>query len=536
MAVIENLDVLMGAQTAELDAAVAKEIKNLDRLRDAANGMGFGAQTLNDFTSSVTRSVMGLGGLVGSMASVSKVAHVFHETAMAIDTLADQAAMVGVSYNDLLVTQRTLGEVGGLSAEQVNSGLKKMQLTITSAKDSNNDLAKSLRGMGLDANDLGAGSATGQLQAISQAFGQIEGHAERIKFATDIFGKAGVDWVPALEQSAQAIADMDMHLERAGLKLSEMQASGVGYMNDQLERANDHAKGFASTLTADVAPAIGFIGKAMDSVMSGGGFAKLYEWQMAIMNPMAGLAFSGINQAGLADIEAGKPPEMPKTLEDNKAIEDTLEQQSRLESIFQSQIQSLEYQLTVQREGVAVAQYRRALEQGLSEDQAQRIMGMHSQIEDAKQQEEARRKQEQAVQEAARQAAREADAEKDRVANKLKNDEAEAKRIKEDSLSADQKLTQEAIKLLALKQQGLLTDAEFKAAMGKAEAASPGIEYKGAVSAQKGSVDAYKMLLERERGAINEMQRQTRIHEATQKAIEQMANQMARGVVIGRAR
>lgn len=187
-----------------------------------------------------------LKGAIAGAAGALTVSSMFGQI-KDIDDTADAAAKVGLSYRELIVLQRTLGESAAVSSEQVTGGIGKMMVNLANARDKGGELDASLKQLGLSSRQLASMDAVTAFTTIQQKFGQIEGHANKMQFAMQLFGKAGIEMVPALEVGAGKFAEMEGHLERSGALLTQMQTEQMGAMVDKVERFGDAWKGFAAS-------------------------------------------------------------------------------------------------------------------------------------------------------------------------------------------------------------------------------------------------------------------------------------------------
>jgi hypothetical protein len=183
-----------------------------------------------------------LGNVAGGMLAtfgLSSLASGAARSIETIDDIGDAATKAGISFNNLIVLEKTLGEVGGVSVEQVRSGIGKMQVNLANARDKGGELADSLRRIGLDASQLANMDAVTAFGLIAERSQQIQGHADKMQFAMQLFGKAGMELVPALDVSRGHLSEMESHLQSVGLLLGQERADAVGAMNDELARMRD---------------------------------------------------------------------------------------------------------------------------------------------------------------------------------------------------------------------------------------------------------------------------------------------------------
>jgi hypothetical protein len=60
-----------------------------------------------------------------------------------------------------------------------------------------------------------------------------------MQFAMQLFGKSGIELVPALDVSRSHLAEMESHLQSVGLLLGQDRANAIGAMNDELSKMRD---------------------------------------------------------------------------------------------------------------------------------------------------------------------------------------------------------------------------------------------------------------------------------------------------------
>lgn len=187
-----------------------------------------------------------LQGAIAGAAGAFTVSSMFGQI-KDIDDTADAAEKVGLSYRELIVLQRTLGESAAVSSDQVTGGIGKMMVNLANARDKGGELDISLKKLGLSSRQLASMDAVTAFTTIQQKFSQISGQADKMQFAMQLFGKAGIEMVPALEVGADKFAEMESHLERSGALLTQMQAEQMGALVDKVERFGDAWKGFAAS-------------------------------------------------------------------------------------------------------------------------------------------------------------------------------------------------------------------------------------------------------------------------------------------------
>lgn len=207
------------------------------------------------------------GQLAGMAAGAFTISSIVG-TAKEFDDIIDKSEQLGVSYRDLMVIGRTLEESGGISFEQSGQAISKMQLNLANARDKGGDLDKMLKSIGLSSRNLASMDAVSAFKQIQTAFSKIEGHANKTQFAVELFGKAGIDMVPALETSVDQFDQMEKHLMQAGLLAPGMEGK-ISEAADSAARLKDIFQGFALLVAAEFGPTLTKILGDLKSSMEG---------------------------------------------------------------------------------------------------------------------------------------------------------------------------------------------------------------------------------------------------------------------------
>jgi hypothetical protein len=198
--------------------------------------------------------------------------------------------MAGVSVAGLLAAVKGITDAGdaafkagqkaGVSAEQ----WQKLEYAAKLADVSGEQLGKGLKGLGdlaMQAADGGKGAqdtfkrlgvdwqdAAGKMKSSDQLlldmadrFSKMPDGIEKTALATKVFGKAGMDLIPFLNQGREGIEELMVEAERLGIVIDNKTAAASEALNDNLTRMAAGARGLA---TQAIAPLIPFIGKMAD--------------------------------------------------------------------------------------------------------------------------------------------------------------------------------------------------------------------------------------------------------------------------------
>lgn len=487
----------------------------------------------------------GVAAVAGSIMLAKQAVSGFVAEANRIDSVVDRANALGMSYSELVIAQRALGEVAGIGPDEVSQAMQKMQLNLVEARQGTNDLAKSLKSLGLDPDKLLKQGNLEAIKTVSAEIVKMENPAEQMKLAFDMFGKSGVALVSALRAGSDPIAEMENHLRSTGLLLSDIQAQGVGNMNDALGRANDHLQGMTTQLTANIAPAVAGVANSFVKIADALGgaeknnyFAPLVDqaakiasytslWTMAIQQARPSIVALGVEQRKI-DEETAKAAQVKReanllAVAEQKKLEDAQKEQDRiaksLKQTFDSQLDTLTKQRDELQKSKEIAVQESAIRNGFTEQQAKQLAMIQREIDAEKEKVKLREK------------------EKQRIAELVKDSEQFAKSILKpmEALDFELERMQKLIDIGAIDQKQFNAGA-MKAAEGAQQAQNKNVSATFAPALKAGTVEAYKFILSQRDKASQLAERQAMLAERGVKVNEQIRDEIRKLPKIGAAR
>jgi hypothetical protein len=243
--------------------------RSVDHLKDKMKEAGA--------ASGMFGKISGFGkAAIGGLAIGSLFAGVSEEMKQ-IDDTADAAARMGASFNDLMILQRTLQEAG-FHGDKTAMAIQKMMVNISKTRAEGGPLVEVFDKMGLSASQLGSMSAVQAFQAIANNFSMVGDDSDQMAAAMEIFGKAGIDIVPALKESVDLIGEMEEHLKNAGKLMTDAEANAIGATNDSLDRLKDYWEGARASLASFVVTAVD-AGKSLSDIMPQGEVGRTWgQW------------------------------------------------------------------------------------------------------------------------------------------------------------------------------------------------------------------------------------------------------------------
>lgn len=174
------------------------------------------------------------------------------ETGDALAKAATKAGIGGGAMSELAHAAKMADvDLGTLS-----SSLRKMQVNLSEAATGAKAPQEALAALGIAISDIANLQADKQFELIADRIAMFKDPADRARAATELFGKAGADLLPLFEQGAAGIQKARQEALSLGVALNDSQVGRLAEADDAIKRLSASWDGFATTLTAKVAPAL----------------------------------------------------------------------------------------------------------------------------------------------------------------------------------------------------------------------------------------------------------------------------------------
>ena len=227
-------------RTKEIEASFAKMNANIQNQFTALGGGAGGIGNL--------AGVLGRLGPIGATAATAVLAigaafaHASVEVAAyakKVDQLRNAADTTGLTINQLNELNKAGLDVG-VSAEQVESSLSKMTVSIDQLREGTGPLVDTLRKMGggLLQQVAGAKSSADAVDILARAFAKLGSEFEKNAFLRQIFGRGGLPFGRVLQQVADqgGLKAMELQAKKTGKALDDNIAKQVDDIADQIEQ------------------------------------------------------------------------------------------------------------------------------------------------------------------------------------------------------------------------------------------------------------------------------------------------------------
>lgn len=180
-----------------------------------------------------------------------------------LEHLADE---LGSTAGELSGFEFAAMEVGQTS-ESFENALGKMVQKIGEAREGSEKTSVAFAALGLNVDRLAGQSAGGALETIADAMKNVSSPADRAALAVELFGKAGRDMVPLLNQGREGIEEFIRKGEELGAVITTEQAAALAEGQKHINEFKATWQGLVNTLATDVLPALNSVAKAAGDVI-----------------------------------------------------------------------------------------------------------------------------------------------------------------------------------------------------------------------------------------------------------------------------
>lgn len=224
-----------------------------------------------------------LSGLRGIMATitggigVAGMVAFIKSTIDAHDEVGKLSQKLGIAVGDLSQL-RYAAELSDVSTQSLSAGVKGLSQRLIEAGDKGSQAAGLFKAMGVDIK----GGTLPAIEQIADVFAALPDGTTKSALAVQIFGKAGMDLIPMLNDGSAGIRSMREEADRLGLTMNKDAADAAEQFNDNLRAVTASGKGLAVTLFTSISPALLEISQRMkEAAIEGGTFRGILEGMRA---------------------------------------------------------------------------------------------------------------------------------------------------------------------------------------------------------------------------------------------------------------
>jgi hypothetical protein len=239
-----NLDALL-----RIKANVQGE-NNIRRLGNSMQGLQGQVKNAASGFSNLKGAVAGFGAAIAGSAIVGGLSAIVKKSIDAGDELFNLQAKTGVAASALIGIGNA-AKLADVDMATLGKGLTKLNINLVKAAEGNEDLARKFQALGVEVKgaDGQVISSDKALKQIADRFADMPDGAQKAAAAVAIFGKAGADLIPLLNEGAAS-------MEQFTYKVSDDFAARSDLFNDTITELGIKTQGFGLELTDALLPAL----------------------------------------------------------------------------------------------------------------------------------------------------------------------------------------------------------------------------------------------------------------------------------------
>lgn len=239
-----NMDALL-----RIKADVQGE-NNIKRLGNSLQGLQGQAKNAALGFNSLKGAVGGFAAAIAGSAIVGGLGAIVKRSIDAGDELFNLQAKSGIAANALIGIGNA-AKLADVDMATLGKGITKLNINLVNAAQGNEDLARKFESLGVTVKDAEGKviPADKALKQIADRFADMPDGAQKAAAAVALFGKAGADLIPLLNEGAAS-------MEKFTYKIGEDFAARSDLFNDTIAEFGIKTQGFALELTDALLPAL----------------------------------------------------------------------------------------------------------------------------------------------------------------------------------------------------------------------------------------------------------------------------------------
>lgn len=268
------------------------------------------ALTAQDKTAAAFSSVKrGLGGI---QTAAGQVRSAFATLGLAVGAfglgrLALEVAQFGDDLNKAAKKAGVSGEAiselayaaqqSGVELAALSTALRKMQQGLSEAASGTGEARTAIAALGLNLGQLRALAPEKQFELLADRISQLRDPADRTRAAILLFGRAGADLLPLMEDGAEGIRKLREEAQQIGQSFSRDQLQKLEDLNDAIDRMKSSARAAAIAVGGELAPSLQAFFDTVTGLVSGNVIEPL-ESQVNRLRELQAIVASGGSLVG----------------------------------------------------------------------------------------------------------------------------------------------------------------------------------------------------------------------------------------------
>lgn len=227
----------------EIFKLVGSVFIDTDKANESLQKTDTNANNLAKTFGAAGKTVLGVGAAIGTAIVGTGTAMIgaANDAAKTADEIDKMSQKIGMSAESFQEWSYIMGQ-NGMDIDKLQAGMKTLVTQMDKVQEGNADAISTFEQLGVEV--LNADGSLRSQQEVMQdtifALAEMGDTAERARLQTELFGKAGTEMSPMLNQGADAIVDLQNRAHELGLVMSdEAVNAGVEYgdLSDDLQQS-----------------------------------------------------------------------------------------------------------------------------------------------------------------------------------------------------------------------------------------------------------------------------------------------------------
>lgn len=230
--------------------------KSIDQTTEKAENSG---SKVGSAFSSIAKGAAAVGtAVVAGAAAVGGAAYkMAKDTAAAADNVDKMSQKIGISREAYQEWDYVMSQ-NGMSVDKLQTGIKTLTSQMDSAKKGTSSAVEAFDRLGISVTNSD-GSLRSQEEVFEEtikALQNMDNETERARLATQLFGKAGVEMAPLLNQTAESTEALKDKAHELGMVMSDETINAGVEFTDTLDTLKRSFGGIANSLGGTVLPIV----------------------------------------------------------------------------------------------------------------------------------------------------------------------------------------------------------------------------------------------------------------------------------------
>lgn len=250
---------IAAALELEFSANMARLVSDMGQVKNVVNSTA--ASVVADMQNA-KRAIEALGGAF----AIQQIAGFIMRTAEAEEQVGKLSEKIGIAVSDISALKLGLAQ-NGVTLDEFGMSTKTLAQRLTQASEASSKAGQLFAAMGVNI----SGGTEPAIAKIADTFAKLPDGATKAALAVELFGKAGMQMIPFLNQGAAGIQAMKDESARLGLVMSEDAVAAARQFTDNMKVMEAGSQRLGITLMNTLAPSLVRVTGAMNQAATDSG-------------------------------------------------------------------------------------------------------------------------------------------------------------------------------------------------------------------------------------------------------------------------